>query len=72
MGRTRTISEHERLRRRAGYSVTGLAQALGFTHSYVSQVEAGLDPSARYRRAFAEHIGVAEALVFNDRDTPRA
>lgn len=61
----KVITPHEQLRRQAGYTVTGLARAIEFDHAYVSRVE-GLQvkPSARYRRAVAEVLGVAEQLLF--------
>lgn len=65
----RTISPHEQFRRRAGYSVTGLAKALDYSHSYVSQVEGGsLPPSEEYRRRFCELLGVPEDMVFDGED----
>jgi transcriptional regulator with XRE-family HTH domain len=61
----RTISRHEELRRLHGYSVTGLAEKVGFSHPYVSRVEAGdLRPSARYRAAVADVLGLPEAAIF--------
>lgn len=61
------ITRHEELRRRAGYSTTGLARALGFDHAYVSRVEGGqVRPSARYRRAYTDLLGVPEHLVFGE------
>jgi transcriptional regulator with XRE-family HTH domain len=65
----RDISRHEEVRRRAGYLVTGLAEALEVSHAYVSQVEGGLTkPSARYRKAFCDLLGIAEELVFPDEE----
>ena len=65
MAKVGEITEQERLRRRAGLSVTELAQRAGFSHSYVSLVEAGrLRPSARYRSAVAKVLRVPEAVVF--------
>ena len=59
------ITPHEQLRRQAGYTGTGLARAIGFEHAYVSRVEGRqIRPSARYRRAVAGVLGVAEQLLF--------
>lgn len=45
--------------------MTGLARALGFSHAYVSYVEGGSrKPSARYRKAVSELLGVPESLIF--------
>jgi transcriptional regulator with XRE-family HTH domain len=61
----RTITAHEEIRRRCGYGVVALARAAGFSHTYVSLVEAGtLRPSTRYRKAVATVLGVPEALIF--------
>jgi ribosome-binding protein aMBF1 (putative translation factor) len=65
VAKTGEITEQERLRRRAGLSVTELARRAGFSHAYVSRVEAGhLRPSARYRQAVAAVLGVPEGVVF--------
>ena len=61
------ITRHEEFRRRGGYSVTGLATVLGFSHAYVSRIEAGdMRPSERYRRAFCRLLKVPEQLVFDE------
>ena len=63
----RRITRHEQLRREAGYGTVRLADRLDFSHSYVSQIEAGTcPPSARYRRAFCELLGVSEDFAFGD------
>jgi DNA-binding XRE family transcriptional regulator len=63
----RSITPHETFRRSAGYTVTGLARALGFSHAYVSRVEGGqLQPSARYREALARLLRVPEDLIFGE------
>jgi transcriptional regulator with XRE-family HTH domain len=63
----RRISEHERLRRHADYTVTAWARKLGFSHPYVSQVESGkVTPSKRYREACARELGVPESMIFGD------
>ena len=63
-----TISRHERFRRKAGYRVTEWARKVGFSHGYVSQVESGrVQPSARYRRACADVLGVSEAELWGER-----
>jgi transcriptional regulator with XRE-family HTH domain len=62
------ITEHERLRRLIGLSVTGLADRMGYSHGYISMVEAGHSrPSARYRRAAALALGVPEMVLFPER-----
>ncbi len=62
-----TISEHERFRRKAGLGVTEMAQRLGFSHAYVSQIESGrIRPSKRYRRAVADLFCLAEEWIFDD------
>jgi len=61
------ITPHEQLRRQAGYTVTGLARAIGFDHAYVSRVEGQqVKPSARYRRAAANALGVSERILFGE------
>lgn len=61
----RPITRHEELRREAGYGTVDLAQRLGFSHSYVSQVESGAcQPSPRYRRAFCQLVGASEDFAF--------
>jgi transcriptional regulator with XRE-family HTH domain len=61
----RPITPHEELRRRCGYTVTGLAKATGFSHSYVCQVEGRrVTPSLRYRQAVAQTLGLPEPLLF--------
>jgi transcriptional regulator with XRE-family HTH domain len=63
--RVKPITAHEQMRRQLGYSVTSLARALGFSHPYVSRVEAGLQkPSARYCAAVSELLGVPVELIF--------
>jgi transcriptional regulator with XRE-family HTH domain len=65
MPRTGEIHELERLRRRAGYGVMAFARKVGFSHTYVSLVEAGkLRPSARFRRRAAQALHVPEAMLF--------
>lgn len=60
-----TVSEHERFRRLRGFSITGLATAIGRSRSYVSRIEGGYEkPSALYRRDVARVLGVDEALIF--------
>jgi DNA-binding XRE family transcriptional regulator len=66
----RRITSHEEIRRRCGYGVVQLAKAVGYSHTYVSLVEAErLSPSPRYRQAVAETLQVPEELIF---DSPRA
>jgi transcriptional regulator with XRE-family HTH domain len=65
MARTGTITEHERIRRLEGRSVTGMAEATGFSHALVSMVEARtVKPSARYRAAACRVLGVPELVLF--------
>lgn len=60
------ITAHERLRRKAGYSSTELAKALGVSQAYISRVEGGsLRPSARYREAVAALWGVPVEEIFS-------
>ena len=60
-----TISKHEEIRRLRGFTVSGLAAAIGVSHSYVSLVEGGLEkPSRRYRKAAARVLRVPEDLIF--------
>jgi transcriptional regulator with XRE-family HTH domain len=60
-----TITKHEEIRRQFGYTVTELAEAVGYSHAYVSQVEGGQTaPSAKYRGAVAGLLEVPEALLF--------
>jgi transcriptional regulator with XRE-family HTH domain len=60
-----TITKHEEIRRQFGYTVTELAEAVGYSHAYVSQVEGGQTaPSPKYRRAVAELLEVPEVLLF--------
>ena len=62
----RSITAHEEIRRRTGLTVTGLARVVGFSHAYVSRVEGrDLRPSARYREAVAQALGVPEELLFD-------
>lgn len=61
----RTITRHEEIRRQLGYTVSGLAEAVGCSHAYVSQVEGGhTNPSPKYRAAVTELFGVPEVLLF--------
>ena len=61
------FSRHEEIRRRRGYTVTGLARALGFSHAYVSRVEGGqVPPSPRYRRAVSKLLKVPEEFLFGE------
>ena len=63
----RTISKHEEIRRRRGYTVTALAAAIGVSHSYVSLVEGGLEkPSPGYRQKAASVLEVPEDLIFDE------
>jgi transcriptional regulator with XRE-family HTH domain len=65
MAARQTITKHEEIRRQFGYTVTGLAEAVGYSHAYVSQVEGGQTaPSAKYRGAVTGLLGVPEALMF--------
>jgi excisionase family DNA binding protein len=65
MAKTGAITEHERIRRLRGHSVTGLARKTGFSHAYVSMVESRqVRPSARYRAAATKALGVPESLIF--------
>ena len=67
MGKVGVITEHERLRRLTHRSVTELAREIGFSHSYVSQVESGrVRPSLRYRKAVARALGMPEGVLFGD------
>jgi transcriptional regulator with XRE-family HTH domain len=64
-----TITKHEEIRRQFGYTVTELAEAVGYSHAYVSQVEGEqTTPSAKYRGAVAELLGVPETLLFPGSD----
>ena len=59
------VTPHEHWRRLSGYTVTALAEAVGVSHAYVSQVEGGhTSPSPRYRKAVAEILGVQEQHLF--------
>jgi transcriptional regulator with XRE-family HTH domain len=59
------ITKHEEIRRQSGYTVTGLADALGYSHAYISQIEGGYrTPSPQYRAAVARLLRVPEALLF--------
>jgi transcriptional regulator with XRE-family HTH domain len=67
----RTITPHEEIRRRCGFGVVQLAHAAGYSHTYVSLVEAGeLKPSAKYRAAVAGVLQVPEALIFGEAVVP--
>jgi transcriptional regulator with XRE-family HTH domain len=60
-----TITKHEETRRRCGYTVTGLAEAVGYSHAYVSQVEGGQTrPSAKYTEAVVRVLGVPKFFLF--------
>lgn len=60
------ITRHEEFRRRAGYTVTSLARAVGVNHAYVSRVEGQTIPaSTRYRKAVARLLGVREPVLFD-------
>ena len=62
-----TITEHERLRRRSGRTVTGLAREMNYSHTYVSRVEGGEIPaSPAYRAKYENIVGVPEDWAFND------
>lgn len=62
-----TITKHEQIRRQLGYTVTELAEAVGYSHAYVSQVEGGhTAPSSKYRASVAALLGVPETLLFPD------
>lgn len=68
MSARRIITEHERLRRHCGYGVVELAKAVGYSHTYVSLVEAEqAKPSPRYRAAVAKTLGVPEHVIFGGR-----
>jgi len=61
----RTVSAHEQIRRRAGLTITALAERSGYSRPYVSLVEGGLQkPSARYRATIAKALDVPEELIF--------
>jgi len=65
MAARRTITKHEELRRLSGYTVTGLAGAVGYSHAYVSQVEGGqTSPSAKYRAAVVRVLELPERVLF--------
>ncbi len=60
-----TITKHEEIRRRCGHTVTELAEAVGYSHAYVSQVEGGhTRPSAKYRAVVVRFLGVPEFVLF--------
>lgn len=61
------ISQHEVFRRHKGLSVTGLADRLGCSHTYVSLVEGARQAaSPKYRKALTALLGVDEGLVFDE------
>jgi transcriptional regulator with XRE-family HTH domain len=63
----RIITRHEQLRRGAGLGVTELARRIGFDHAVVSRVEGGQTrPSARYRAAVSEILGLPEVFIFEE------
>lgn len=65
MAKVGQVTEHERLRRLRGLSVSEMAVRTAFSHSYVSQVEGGhLPPSDRYQAAAARVLGVPVEAVF--------
>ena len=65
MAARETITKHEEIRRRCGFTVTGLAEAVGYSHAYVSQVEGGQTaPSIKYRAAVVRVLGVPEFFLF--------
>lgn len=65
VARGRIITQHEKIRRLSGLSVTTLAGRTGFSHPYVSMVEGcRTRPSARYRAAAAEALDVPESVLF--------
>jgi transcriptional regulator with XRE-family HTH domain len=67
----RTITPQEEIRRRCGFGVVQLAQAAGYSHTYVSLVEAGqLKPSPKYRAAISSVLHVPEDVIF-DRERER-
>lgn len=69
MAKVGQITEHERLRRLRGLSVTEQARETGFSHAYVSMVEGGqLKASERYRAAAARVLRVPEATLFPEAD----
>lgn len=65
MAKSGAITELERWRRIKGKSVTGMAQEMAVSHTYVSLVEGNkMKPSARFRSAAARVLGVPEEVVF--------
>lgn len=65
MPRTTEVTEAERLRRRAGFSVTKFARVIGYSHTMVSLIEGGrLKPSKRYRAAVSRALKVPEHLLW--------
>ena len=67
----RKITPHEEIRRRCGFGVVDLARAAGYSHTYVSLVEAErLKPSPKYRAAVAAVLQVPEALIFDNGRVP--
>jgi hypothetical protein len=68
----RTITNHERFRRQADLSVTGLSRRVPCDHAYTSRIESGLVPaSEQYQRRVAELLGVRRDVLF-DAETGRA
>jgi transcriptional regulator with XRE-family HTH domain len=62
----RAITRHEEIRRRHGYSLTGLAHELGLSHAYLSRIETRRHgASAWYREAVAAVFAVAEETLFD-------
>lgn len=59
------ITEHERIRRQRGLSITELARRMGYSRPTVSLIEGGRQkPSPRYRAAAARVLRVPEDLIF--------
>ena len=66
----RSVSVHELHRRARGLSITDLAAAAGLDRSLVSRVERGQRrPTAAYRAAVSEALGVAEHELFPEDET---
>jgi transcriptional regulator with XRE-family HTH domain len=65
----KTISQHEVIRRRRGFTQTALAARANVSPAYVSLVEGGLEkPSPRYRKAVSKILAVPEELIFEATD----
>jgi lambda repressor-like predicted transcriptional regulator len=53
--------------REQGRLLTWLARKSGYSHSHVKAVAAGIfPPSAKFRKACADALGLPEADLFND------